>query len=129
MSQILKAIADKYAEIQFETERMVYSILVSAKLKPVDLKNLNLGDIIKQLHEVDLVGINFEEGEFILNEHYEVHSVSGSRDEDGDPMVMIHLYDLVEDEAHSIRWHEFPHIADALEIIKRVDEKARIKYV
>ena len=108
---------------------MVYSILVSAKLKPVDLKNLNLGDIIKQLHEVDLVGINFEEGEFILNEHYEVHSVSGSRDEDGDPMVMIHLYDLVEDEAHSIRWHEFPHIADALEIIKRVDEKARIKYV
>ena len=128
MSSVIKAIMKNYAELQFKTEGIVYSMLLTGKVAPIDIKNLNLAEIIKAIHESDLVGVNFEEGEFILNDKYEVHSISGSRDEDGDPMVFINMYDIEENESHSVRWHEFPHIADMFQILEKVDEKCSLKY-
>jgi hypothetical protein len=128
MSAIIKSIMKDYAKLQFKTEHMVYSMMLTGKVAPIDINNLNLAEIIRSIHEANLVGVSFEEGEFILNDKYEVHSISGSRDEDGDPMVFINMYDIEENESHSVRWHEFPHIADMFQILEKVDEKCSFKY-
>lgn len=127
-SPIVEKMFEHYAKLLTETEKVVYSIMLSQKAQIKDLKELNLLEIIKRIHESDIVDVSFDEGELIVGECYELHSVCGQRDDDGEPMVFVNLYNTTDEEPISIRLREFPHIGDMARIINAVDEKCVIKF-
>ena len=130
MPQMHEAVMKAYLKLGLDTEKVVYSMLLSQTAKLKDIKELNLMEIIKTIHEADIVGVNFEEGELTIGARdcYEVHSISGCRDDDGDPQIFINLYDTEDNETNSVRLHEFPHLGDLHKIIRAVDEKCSIKF-
>lgn len=125
---MIEKVYEHYSKLLHETERVVYSIMLTQVAKQKDIKQLNLLEIIKTIHNIDNVCITFDEGEMIVGERYEIHSVSGQRDEDGEPMVFVNIYEMDEGETLSVRLSEFPHIADMLKIITAVDEKCIVKF-
>ena len=122
-SPITEKLYEHYAKLLQDTERMVFSIMLSEKAKVKDLKDLNLLDLIRKIQQTNLTNVSFDEGELIVGEHYEIHSVCGQRDDDGEPMVFVNIYDTQSEETLSVRLSEFPHLADLLKIITAVDEK------
>lgn len=127
-SPMIEKVYEHYSKLLHETERVVYSLMLTQVAKQKDIKQLNLLEIIKAIHNIDNVCITFDEGEMIVGERYEIHSVSGQRDEDGEPMVFVNIYEMDEGETLSVRLSEFPHIADMLKIITAVDEKCIVKF-
>jgi len=127
-SPIMEKVYEHYSKLLHETERVVYSIMLTQVAKQKDIKELNLLELIKSIHNIDNVCVSFDEGEVIVGERYEIHSVSGQRDEDGEPMVFVNIYEMDEGETLSVRLSEFPHIADMLKIITAVDEKCSLKF-
>ena len=127
-SPIMEKVYEHYAKLLHETERVVYSIMLTQVAKQKDIKELNLLELIKSIHNIDNVCVSFDEGEVIVGERYEIHSVSGQRDDDGEPMVFVNIYEMNEGETLSVRLSEFPHIADMLKIITAVDEKCSLRF-
>lgn len=127
-SPMIEKVYEHYSKLLHETERVVYSIMLTQVAKQKDIKQLNLLEIIKTIHSIDNVCISFDEGEMVVGDKYEIHSVSGQRDEDGEPMVFINIYEMEEGETLSVRLCEFPHIADMLKIITAIDEKCLLKF-
>ena len=74
-SPITEKLYEHYAKLLRDTERMVFSIMLSEKAKVKDLKDLNLLDLIRTIQQTNLTNVSFDEGELIVGEHYEIHSV------------------------------------------------------
>lgn len=125
---MIEKVYEHYSKLLHETERVVYSLMLTQVAKQKDIKELNLLELIKSIHNIDNVCVSFDEGEIIVGERYEIHSVSGQRDEDGEPMVFVNIYEMDEGETLSVRLSEFPHIADMLKIITAVDEKCSLRF-
>lgn len=128
---IYDAIRDSYIKHGVETERAVFSMLMTKAVKnKVNFKDFNLGDIIKTIHETSMGNscINFGEGELLFQDNYEVHSVSASRDEDGDPEVFIHMLDTDTMDTHSVRLYQFPQLDWLLQIVKAVNDKCELTF-
>lgn len=130
MAQMSEAIIKAYLKLGLDTEKAVYSMLLSNVTRIKDIKTFNLLDLIKTIHEADIVGVNFEEGELTIGARdcYEVHSVSGCRNDNGEPEVYINVYDTEDNETSSVRIYEFPNISDLLKVIEAVDEKCKVKF-
>jgi hypothetical protein len=128
---IFNAIRESYIKHGLETERAVFSMLMTKAVKnKVNLSEFNLGDIVKVIHETSMGNscINFAEGELVFQGNYEIHSVSASRDEDGDPEVFIHMLDINTMETHSVRVFQFPNLDWLLQIIEAVNEKCELTF-
>ena len=128
---IFEAIRESYIKHGLDTERAVFSMLMTKAVKnKVNLSEFNLGDIVKTIHEISMGNscVNFADGELIFQDNYEVHSVSASRDEDGDPEVFIHMLDLNTMETHSVRIYQFPNLDWLLQIIQAVNEKCELTF-
>ena len=131
VNPIFDAIRDSYVKQGVEKERAVFSMLMTKAVKnKVNFKDFNLGDIIKTIHETSMGNscINFSDGELLFQDNYEVHSVSASRDEDGDPEVFIHMLDVNSMETHSVRIYQSPQIDWLLTIIKAVNDKCELTF-
>ncbi len=128
---IFEGIRDSYIKHGLETERAVFSMLMTKAVKnKINFDDFKLGDIVKTIHETSMGNscINFAEGELVFQDNYEVHSVSASRDEDGDPEVFIHLLDNDSMETHSVRIYQFPNLDWLLTIIKMVNDKCELTF-
>ncbi len=128
---IFEGIRESYIKHGLETERAVFSMLMTKAVKnKINLDEFNLGDIVKTIHQTSMGNtcINFAEGELVFQDNYEVHSVSASRDEDGDPEVFIHLLDNDSMETHSVRIYQFPNLDWLLTIIKMVNDKCELTF-
>lgn len=125
---LTEKIFEAYVHLGRETERVVYSMMLSQKTKIKSLKDLNLLEVLQSIHEADAISVSFNEGELTIGSCYEVHSVSGQRDENHEPEVYINVYDTEDEETHSIRMCEFPHLADLFKVIVAVDEKCLLKF-
>lgn len=123
---LVNIIAKSYYDQGMETEHMLYAIMLSTLVK-IDLKSLNLFDAIKQIHKADIVTINFKEMELVFD-NLEVHSVSGCKNDEGQPEVCFNFYDTENETAHSVRLHQFPNIQIILDIISAVDSKCEINF-
>jgi hypothetical protein len=128
---IFDAIRDSYIKHGLDTEKAVFSMLMTKAVKTkVNLEEFNLGDIVKVIHQTSMGNscVNFAEGELIFQDMYEIHSVSASRDEDGDPEVYIHMLDVTTMETHSVRIYQFPQLDWLLQIIQAVNEKCELSF-
>ena len=128
---IFDSIRDSYIKHGLDTEKAVFSMLMTKAVKSkVNLDEFNLGDIVKVIHQTSMGNscVNFAEGELVFQDNYEVHSVSASRDEDGDPEVFIHMLDVVSMETHSVRIYQFPQIDWLLQIVKAVNDKCELTF-
>lgn len=128
---IFDSIRDSYIKHGLDTEKAVFSMLMTKAVKSkVNLDEFNLGDIVKVIHQTSMGNscVNFAEGELVFQDNYEVHSVSASRDEDGDPEVFIHMLDIVSMETHSVRIYQFPQIDWLLQIVKAVNDKCELTF-
>ncbi len=128
---IFEGIRESYIKHGLETERAVFSMLMTKAVKnKINLDEFNLGDIVKTIHQTSMGNtcVNFAEGELVFQDNYEVHSVSASRDEDGDPEVFIHLLDNDSMETHSVRIYQFPNLDWLLTIIKMVNDKCELTF-
>ena len=127
---IFEQIRQSYIKHGVETERAVFSMLMTKAVKSkVNLTEFNIGEIAKVVHETSMGNtcLNFAEGELML-QSYEVHSVTASRDEDGDPEVFIHMLDTDSMETHSVRVYQFPQLDWLLQIIELVNEKCELTF-
>ena len=130
---ILDAIYKSYIKHGLDTEKAVYAMLMSKAVKDKltsSLSELKIEDIARAVHEQTFKNmcVNFAEGELILQNNYEVHSVSASRDDDGDPEVSIHMYEMETGEVHSVRVYQFPQIDWLLQIIEVVNNKCELTF-
>ncbi len=128
---IFEGIRESYIRQGVDTERVVFSMLMTKAVKnKVNLEEFNLGEIVKVIHQTSMGNscVNFSEGELLFQDCYEVHSVSASRDEDGDPEVFIHMLDVNSMETHSVRIYQFPQIDWLLTIIKAVNDKCELTF-
>jgi len=128
---IFDAIRESYLKHGLDTERAVFSMLMTKAVKnKVKLEEFNIGEIARVVHEVSMGNscINFAEGELILQNNYEVHSVSASRDDEGEPEVYIHMFELETSETHSVRVYQFPQLDWLLQIIQAVNEKCELTF-
>lgn len=126
---IFEAIRESYVKHGLDTERAVFSMLMTKAVKnKVNFDDFNLGEIVKVIHETSMGNscVNFSEGELLFQDMYEVHSVSASRDEDGDPEVFVHMLDVNTMETHSVRIFQFPQLDWLLTIIKAVNDKCEL---
>jgi hypothetical protein len=128
---IFDAIRESYVKHGLDTERAVFSMLMTKAVKSrVRLEDFNLGEIVKVIHEASMGNscVNFAEGELIFQDNYEVHSVSASRDVDGEPEVFIHMLDVNTMEPHSVRVYQFPQLDWLLQIIQLVNDKCELTF-
>ena len=128
---IFDSIRDSYIKHGLDTEKAVFSMLMTKAVKSkVNLDEFNLGDIVKVIHQTSMGNscVNFAEGKLVFQDNYEVHSVSASRDEDGDPEVFLHMLDIVSMETHSVRIYQFPQIDWLLQIVKAVNDKCELTF-
>lgn len=127
---IFNAIRESYLKHGLETENAVFSMLMTKAVRSkINLDNFNFGDVVKTIHETSQTNtcLNFSDGELIV-QNYEIHSVTASRDEDGDPEVYIHMIDNDSMETHSVRVHQFPQLDWLLQIIEVVNEKCELTF-
>ncbi len=101
-------------EVQFEAE--LYHSEINPKIS--FFKNPETNEIC----------LNFLEGELILQDNYEIHSVSACRDNDGDPEVFIHILDTDTMDTHSVRLYQFPQLDWLLQIVKAVNDKCELTF-
>ena len=108
-----------------EKIRDSYIKSISGKINPM---KFNLAEMVKNIHQASMKNmcVNFGEGELLLQDIYEIHSVSGNRDEDGDVEVFIHMLDISTMETHSVRIYEFPQLDWLLQIIEAVNNKCQL---
>jgi hypothetical protein len=128
---IFEGIRDSYIKHGLETEKAVFAMLMTKAVKnKIDFDEFKLGDIVKAIHETSMGNscVNFGDGELLFQDNYEVHSVSASRDEDGDPEVFIHMLDIISMETHSVRIYQFPQIDWLLQIVKAVNDKCELTF-
>ena len=128
---IFEGIRDSYIKHGLETEKAVFAMLMTKAVKnKINFDEFNLGDIVKTIHETSMGNscVNFGDGELLFQDNYEVHSVSASRDEDGDPEVFIHMLDIDSMETHSVRIYQFPQIDWLLQIVKAVNDKCELTF-
>lgn len=126
---IVNAIRESYYKHGLDTERAVFAMLMTKAVRDQvnadDITNFNIGEIAKIVHNTSMKNscVNFSEGELILQDNYEIHSVSACRDEDGDPEVFVHMYEIESGETHSVRIYQFPQLDWLLQIIEVVNNK------
>lgn len=128
---IFESIRDSYIQHGVETEKAVFAMLMTKAVRnKINIDEFNFGEIVKTIHETSMGNscVNFSEGELLFQDCYEVHSVSASRDEDGDPEVFIHMLDTNAMETHSVRVYQFPQLDWLLQIVKAVDEKCELTF-
>jgi hypothetical protein len=128
---IFDAIRESYIQHGLETEKAVFAMLMTKAVRnKINIDEFNLGDIVKTIHETSMGNscVNFLENELVFQDNYEIHSVSASRDEDGDPEVFIHMLDTDTMETHSVRIYQFPNLDWLLTIIKAVNEKCELTF-
>jgi hypothetical protein len=128
---IYDAIRDSYIKHGVETERAVFSMLMTKAVKnKINLDELNFRDFANTINQVSNGNtcVNFGEGELLFQNNYEVHSVSASRDEDGDPEVFIHILDTDTMDTHSVRLYQFPQLDWLLQIVKAVNDKCELTF-
>ena len=124
---MMSKLAETYKRLGEEAEKIAYSMMISTKINFKDFESLNLLEMMKSVHEANVVSVNFEEGEVLIQGRYELHSVSGNRNDDGEVEVYINIVDLQDNDPNSIRMSEFPHIGDLLTIMEAVEDKCSIK--
>jgi hypothetical protein len=123
---IVVAIRESYLDHGHQTERAVHAMLLTNSFKKrFNISELMLGELIGKITTTKILTshINFAKGELVFSENYEIHSVSGSYDEDESPEVYINMFDVNTQETHSIRVHQFSNIEWLLAIIEKVSEK------
>ena len=126
VNPIVNAIRESFYQQARETEVAVFSMLLTKSISPKGLSgSLTIESIARKIHEASMrnVGVNFMEGELVFQDNYEVHSVTGSRDEDGNPEVSINMYEISTGETHSVRICEFPQLDWLLQVIEAVNNK------
>jgi hypothetical protein len=125
---MIKSLISDYIDVMHKAEAMTFSMLISKNIKIESLESFNLFETLKAIHQVNSVCLNYQENELVLDEQYEVHSVMGCRNEDGDIECTINLYGLSDGETHSIRMREYPHFGHLIKIIESVEEKCQIEF-
>lgn len=125
---MIKSLISDYIDVMHKAEAMTFSMLISKNIKIDTLESFNLFDTLKAIHKINSVCLNYQENELILDEQYEVHSVMGVRNEDGEIECTINLYSLSDGETHSIRMREYPHFGHLIRIIESVEEKCQIEF-
>jgi hypothetical protein len=122
---IFEAIRESYIEHGVKTERAVFAMLMTKSFKSKVKEDTSIFEFMHLLQETSHKNtcVNFAEGELTFQNNYEVHSVSASRDEDGDPEVFIHMLDMDSMETMSVRVYQFPEIHWLLQIIEAVHDK------
>ena len=131
---IVDGIRESYFKHGKDTEQAVFAMLMTKAVKDQvsqnDIENFNLGEISKIIHNTSMRNtcVNFGEGELVLQDNYEIHSVSACRDEDGDPEVHIHMYEITSGETHSVRIYQFPQLDWLLQIIEVVNSKCELTF-
>jgi predicted DNA-binding protein with PD1-like motif len=126
---IFDAIRMSYISQGLDTENAVFSMLMTKAVKnKIDFDTFNIGEAVKAIHQASMKSacVNFNEGELVFQDMYEVHSVSGNRNEDGEPEVFIHMIETESMETHSVRIHQFPQIDWLLQIIHAVHNKCEL---
>ncbi len=71
VNPIFESIRESYVKQGVETERAVFSMLMTKAVKnKVNFKDFNLGDIIKTIHETSMGNscINFSDGELLFQD-------------------------------------------------------------
>lgn len=131
-NSILDGIRESFYVHGRKTEHLVFAMLMGKLLKDTAISKkvdeFTLGDIAKLFEEASMKSacVNFNEGELVLQDNYELHSVSACRDEDGDPEVYINMYEIESGETHSVRVHQFPQMDWLLQIIEIVTNKCEL---
>jgi hypothetical protein len=134
INPIVNGIRESYYKHGLETERAVFAMLMTKAVKDQvsmdDISNINIGEISKAIHNASMRSacLNFQDGELILQDNYEIHSVSACRDDDGDPEVFIHMYEIESGETHSVRIYQFPQLDWLLQIIEVVNNKCELTF-
>ena len=124
---MIKMLISDYIDVMHKAEAMTFSMLISKNIKIESLESFNLFEAIKSIHKINSVCLNYQENELILDDNYEVHSVTGSRNEDGEIECTINIYSLGDGETHSIRMREYPHFGHLIKIIESVESKCEIQ--
>lgn len=127
LDNMIKSLISDYIDVMRKAEAMTFSMLISKNIKIESLESFNLFEAIKSIHKINSVCLNYQENELVLDEHYEVHSVMGVRNEEGDIECTINLYCIVDGEPHSIRMREYPHFGHLIKIMESVEEKCKIE--
>lgn len=131
---IVNGIRESYYKHGLDTERAVFAMLMTKAVRDqvqiTDLADFNLGEISKIIHKTSMGNscLNFSEGELVLQDNYEIHSVTASRDDDGDPEVFINMYEIESGETHSVRVYQFPQLDWLLQIIEVVNNKCELTF-
>ena len=128
---IVDGIRESYFKHGKDTENAVFAMLMTKAVRDrINLDKFNLGEVAKVVHETSMMNtcINFGDGELVLQDNYEIHSVSGCRDEDGEPEVFIHMYEIESGETHSVRIYQFPQLDWLLQIIEVVNNKCELTF-
>lgn len=126
---ITEKIRDSYIQHGLDTEKLVFAMLltkcISGKINPA---KFTFEKMAKSIHKASMKNmcVNFDEGELLLQDMYEIHSVSGNRDDDGDLEVFINMLDTTTMEAHSVRVYQFPQLDWLLQIIDAVYDKCKL---
>lgn len=126
INPIVDAIRESYIDHGFQTERAVHAMLLTNSFKKkFNVSELMLTDLIGKLTETKFLTthINFNKNELVFTDQYEIHSVTGSYDDDNSPEVNINMFHIETQETHSIRVHQFSNIEWLLTIIEKVSEK------
>lgn len=124
---ILEAIRESYVRHGQDTENAIFSMIMTKAVRDkftLDIENFNIGLLVKTIHETSQGNscINFREGELNLGK-YEIHSVSASRDDEGEPEVFVHMLNGETMETQSRRIQEFRNIDWVLRLAEAVHEK------
>jgi len=133
-NSILDGIRESFYIHGRKTEHIVFAMLMGKMLKDTatnkKVDEFTIKDIANLFEEASTKSscINFAEGELVLQDNYELHSVSACRDEDGDPEVYIHMYEIESGETHSVRVHQFPQMDWLLQIIEVVTNKCELTF-
>lgn len=131
---IVQKIRESYYKHGLDTERAVFAMLMTKAVKEQvnskDISQFNIGEISKVIHETSMKNtcLNFAENELVLQDNYEIHSVTASRDDDGDPEVFVHMYEIESGETHSVRIYQFPQLDWLLQIIELVNSKCDLEF-
>ena len=125
---MIKSLICDYIDLMQKAEAMTFSMLISKNIKIESLESFNLFETLKAIHTINSVCLSYQENELVLDEQYEVHSVMGVRNEDGDIECTINVYSITDGEAHSIRMREYPHFGHLIRIMESVEEKCKIEF-
>lgn len=125
---MIKTLISEYIDLMQKAEVMTFSMLISKNVKIESLESFNLFEAIKSIHKINSVCLSYQENELILDDQYEVHSVMGVRNDDGEIECTINLYCLSDGETHSIRMREYPHFGHLIKIIESVEDKCKIEF-